>query len=80
MQRAANLISNKLIPAQWTLKYNTKNRNLKCNATKIDMYRHNSSIHDRIMTLSIQTCQIVCVCVCASNAKRVQIRAKCKNT
>ena len=69
----ANLISNKLVPTQWTLNKNPKNKNLKSNSTKIDMWRHKSSKHDRIMVLSTQTCQSVCVCVCvrarASNSK-----------
>ena len=57
----ANLISNKLVPTQWTLNKNPKNKNLKSNSTKIDMWRHKSSKHDRIMVLSTQTCQSVCV-------------------
>ena len=77
----ANLISNKLVPTQWTLNKNPKNKNLKSNSTKIDMWRHKSSKHDRIMVLSTQTCQSVCVCARARiKFKSVQTRAKCKNT
>ena len=59
----ANSISDQLVLTQWTLNYNPKKRNLKCNSPKIDMKRHNSSIHDRIVTLSTQTHRRVCVCV-----------------